>query len=68
MLYVAAQITLRRDQGLWSSMKAWAMKVAKSRGPAKGRIALARRIAVTLHEMWLTREPFRWQTKAAAMG
>jgi transposase len=53
MLYVAAQITLRRDQGLWSSMKAWAMKVAKARGVAKARIALARRIAVTLHKSGL---------------
>ncbi|WP_352965002.1 transposase [Mesorhizobium sp. M0815] len=43
MLYVAAQITLRRDQGLWSSMKAWAMNVAKKRGLAKARIGLQSR-------------------------
>ena len=61
MLYVAAQVTLRRDQGLWSSMKAWAMNVARTRGLAKARIALARRIAVTLHKMWLTGEPFYWR-------
>ena len=67
MLYVAAQVTLRRDQALWSSMKAWAMNVAKTRGLAKARIALARRIAVTLHKMWLTGEPFYWKTfKATA--
>nr|WP_295468880.1 transposase [Mesorhizobium sp.] len=66
MLYVAAQITLRRDQGLWPSMKAWAMKIAKSRGLAKARVALARRIAVALHKMWLTGEPFRWQKTALA--
>ena len=48
-------------------MKAWAMKVAKARGIAKARIAPARRIAVTLHKMWLTGEPLRWQTKAPTM-
>lgn len=68
MLYVAAQVTLRRDQGLWSSMKAWAMNVAKKRGLAKARIALARRIAVTLHKMWLTGEPFRWQKAGEAIA
>lgn len=66
MLYVAAQITLRRDQGLWSSMKSWAMNVAKTRGMAKARVALARRIAVTLHKMWITGEPFRWQRAVAS--
>jgi len=42
------------------------MKIAKSRSLAKARVALARRIAVTLHKMWLTREPFRWQKTALA--
>jgi len=65
MLYVAAQITLRRDQGLWSSMKTWTMGISKTRGMAKARVALARRIAVTLHKMWVTGEPFRWQRAIA---
>jgi transposase len=68
MLYVAAQCTLRRDAGLWSFLKVWAMKVAKARGAAKARLALARRMAVVLHKMWLTGEPFRWQAKGAAMA
>jgi hypothetical protein len=49
-------------------MKAWAMNVAKKRGLAKARIALAGRIAVTLQKMWLTGEPFHWQKPGAAMA
>jgi transposase len=68
MLYVAAQITLRRDQGLWSALKAWALNVGRSRGMAKARIALARKLATVLHKMmWLTGEPFHWQ-RAVARG
>ncbi|MBV9750466.1 MAG: IS110 family transposase [Acetobacteraceae bacterium] len=66
MLYVAAQITLRRDQGLWSSLKAWALRVGKARGMAKARVALARKLACVLHKMWVTGEPFRWQAGGAA--
>ncbi|WP_352683229.1 hypothetical protein [Mesorhizobium sp. M0184] len=42
------------------------MKIAKSRGLAKARVALSRRVAATLHKMWLTGEPFRWQKTALA--
>jgi transposase len=58
MLYVAAQITLRRDQGLWSAPKAWALKVGRARGMAKARVALARKLAVVMHAIWRSGEPF----------
>lgn len=61
MLYIAAQIMLRRDQGLWCGLKVWALKVAKARGLAKARVALARKLAGVLHKMWVTGEPFRWR-------
>ena len=66
MLYVAAQIMLRRDQGLWCSLKAWALNVAKTRGLAKARIALARKLAGVLHKMWVTNEPFHWRLNPVA--
>lgn len=65
LLYVAAQIMLRRDQGLWCGLKAWALKVAKARGLAKARVALARKLAGVLHKMWVTGEPFRWRMNEA---
>ena len=65
MLYIAAQIMLRRDQGLWCGLKAWALKVAKTRGLAKARVALARKLAGVLHKMWVTGEPFRWRMNEA---
>jgi transposase len=66
MLYIAAQITLRRDQGLWSALKAWALRIGRTRGMAKARVALARKFACVLHKMWVTGEPFRWQARRAA--
>jgi transposase len=59
MLYVATQIMLRRDQGLWCGLKAWALKVAKAR------VALARKLAGVLHKMWATGERFRWRMNEA---
>jgi transposase len=56
---------LRRDQGLWCGLKVWALKVAKTRGLAKARIALARKLAGVLHKMWVTGEPFRWRVNEA---
>ena len=65
LLYVAAQCILRRDVGLWCGPKAWALAIAKTRGLRKARVALARRLAVVLHKMWVTGEPFRWTRRTA---
>ena len=65
LLYVAARCILRRDVGLWCGPKAWALAVAKTRGLRRARVALARRLAVVLHKMWVTGEPFRWTRRTA---
>ena len=44
----------------WSSLRAWGMKIAKRRGIQKARIAVARKLAVILHRMWITESDFRW--------
>jgi len=59
LLYEAAQILLTRVRK-WSSLKAWAMNIAKRRGTAKAKVALARRLAVVMHRMWLDGTEFRW--------
>lgn len=59
MLYEAAQIVLVRI-GKWSWLKARAMKIAMHRGMKKAIVALARRLAVILHRIWVDGTEFRW--------
>jgi transposase len=59
-LYEAAQVLLTRTQK-WSWLKAWGMQVARRRGGKKAIIALARRLAVILHRMWIDGTEFRWR-------
>ena len=65
MLYEAAQILLMRP-AKWSWLKAWAMKIARHRGMKKRVIALARRLAVIMHRMWVDGTDFRWAREVAA--
>ncbi len=59
MLYEAAQIALVRS-AKWSWLKAWAMKIARHRGMKKAIVALARRLAVIMHRIWVDGTEFRW--------
>src|SRR5207344_2821946 len=59
MLYEAAQVMLTRTNK-WSSLKAWAMKIARHRGMKKAIVALARRLAVIMHRIWVDGTEFRW--------
>jgi len=44
----------------WSKLKAWAVAVAKRRGAKRAKVALARKIAVILHRMWIDGTEFRF--------
>lgn len=68
LLYEAAQVMLTHVKK-WSWLKAWAMNVAKRRGLRKAIVALARRLAVVMHRMWLDNSEFRWtrETMASAV-
>jgi transposase len=59
MLYEAAQSMLTRTTK-WSWLKAWAMKIARHRGMKKAIVALARRLAVIMHRIWVDGTEFRW--------
>jgi transposase len=65
MLYEAAQIMLVRS-AKWSWLKAWAMKIARHRGMKKAIVALARRLAVIMHRIWVDGTEFRWTREFAA--
>ena len=64
-LYEAAQVMLLRS-AKWSWLKAWAMKIARHRGMKKAIVALARRLAVIMHRIWIDGTEFRWTREAAA--
>ena len=59
-LYEAANIMIERTTR-WSWLKAWAMQVAKRRGKARAKVALARRLGVIMHRMWIDGSTFQWQ-------
>src|SRR5436189_3208868 len=63
MLYEAAQSMLRSNR--WSWLKAWAMQVARRCGMKKAIVALARRLAVIMHRIWVDGTVFRWTREQA---
>jgi hypothetical protein len=50
----------------WSWLKAWAMQIARRRGMKKAIVALARRLAVILHRIWVDGTEFRWTREPTA--
>src|SRR6201986_5346133 len=50
----------------WSWLKAWAMKIARHRGMKKAIVALARRLAVIMHRIWVDGTEFRWSREVTA--
>ena len=63
-LYTAANALLTRSSR-WSPLKAWGMKLAKTRGHRRAVIAVARKLAVILHRVWIDDTQFRWGTERA---
>ena len=64
-LYEAAHSLLIRSTK-WSALRAWGMNIAKRRGMARARVAVARKLAVILHRMWVDGSEFHWGKQAAA--
>jgi transposase len=63
-LYEGAHILLTRATR-FSALKRWALEVAKRRGMRRAKVALARKLAVLLHRMWLDATTFRWGREEA---
>jgi transposase len=64
MLYEAA-LSMLFHSTKWSWLKAWAMKIARHRGMKKAIVALARRLAVIMHRIWVDGTEFRWTKEVA---
>ena len=50
----------------WCSLKAWGMGIARRRGMKRAIVAVARKLAVVLHRMWVDGTEFRWGKEAPA--
>ena len=59
LLCEAAQ-SMKTRVAKWCWLKAWAMNIAKRHGSKKAKVALARRLAVIMHRMWVDGSEFRW--------
>ncbi|MCB0083723.1 MAG: IS110 family transposase, partial [Caldilineaceae bacterium] len=59
-LFEAVSVLLTRVTR-WSSLKAWRMRIAKRSGMKTAKVAVARKLAVILHRMWIDGTSFRWQ-------
>ena len=64
-LYEAANVLLTRV-AKWSALKAWGIRLAKRTGLRKAKVAVARKLAVILHRMWIEGSEFKWSSTEAA--
>ncbi len=61
-LYEAASAMLVRSKK-WCAVKAWGVKIAKTRGHKRAVVAVARKLAVIMHRMWMDGSAFRFSAK-----
>jgi DNA-binding NarL/FixJ family response regulator len=64
-LFEAAGVLLTRVQK-WSALKAWGTRLVKRNGLRKAKVAVARKLAVILHRMWIEGTESNWSKKAIA--
>lgn len=64
-LYEAASVLLHRTKK-WSTLKAWGMRLSRRIGLKKAKVAVARKIAVLLHCIWVDGTSFEWGNEKMA--
>jgi hypothetical protein len=60
------QLVLLTRVPKWSALKAWSMKLVKRNGLRKAKVAVARKLAVIMHRMWVDGTEFTWSKKEIA--
>ena len=65
-LFEAAGVLLTRVPK-WSALKAWGTRLAKRNGLCKAKVAVARKLAIILHRMWIDETEFNWSKKEVAV-
>ncbi len=63
-LFEAASVLLHRTKR-WCSLKAWGLRLAKRNGMKKAQVAVARKLAVILHCIWIDGTSFQWGKEPA---
>jgi transposase len=63
-LYEAASAMLTRSQR-WSALKGWGLRISAKRGHKRAVVAVARKLAVVMHRMWLDGTDFRMSAQGA---
>ena len=64
-LYEAASVLMHRTKK-WSSLKSWGARLSKRIGMKKAKVAVAPKIAVLLHCIWVDGTSFEWGTEKMA--
>jgi transposase len=65
LLYEAASALMTRTRK-WSRLRAWGISVAKRRGMKRATVAVARKLAVIMHRIWVTGDVFEFEKPATA--
>jgi hypothetical protein len=58
---VQAALTLLTRVERWSVLKAWGMAIAKRRGLRRAIVAVARKLAIVMHRIWVQVQPLAGQ-------
>jgi transposase len=66
-LFEAAKVLLSRV-GKWSALKAWGMRLARRSGMKNACVAVARKLAVILHRMWVDGAELRYGSMPATVA
>lgn len=64
-LLFEASVTILTRSGHWSRLKAWGVRLAQRNGFKAASTALARKLAVVMHRMWVTETDFAYGEVAA---
>jgi transposase len=57
LLYEAASVLMTRSRQP-SKLRAWGVAIARRRGAKRARVAVARKLAVIMHRMWVSGTQF----------
>jgi transposase len=64
-LYEAASVLLHRTKK-WCTLKAWGLRLSKRIGLKKAKVAVARKMAVLLHCIWVDGTVFEWGSERSS--
>jgi transposase len=59
-LLFEASVTMLTRSGKWSRLKAWGVRLAQRKGFKSASTAMARKLAVVMHRMWIDETNFAY--------